>query len=568
MGCVSSKDSRKTPARVSWYSSLSRNVSTSAHRPADSDEEDDSSHVVSLTSSSYGVLNMERSTCQGSFLNIQNRISQYQAIATSAAMEDDFVFSSGPDVKHMVACMGMKPVKQEDERCCLLVHDDGRGHGMETINTWELMEGLEEGGRTPSPLRGFGGGKLSLLDKPISFDTLQASHASFGETGSPVWKKYYTQDDMVNENLSFGGISPMPPSSPFLESPGRAPSHGSVIDLEDSRSISSIEPLDGSTYGLKILLSPANSPSHYVSPLTKKGGSHSASLSFDGNTEHLRKGFCNVMSPYRSPDVKRSSRKPSMDSVKGSGSPLFDPSLMATFEQALKATTIGGHDDWLQLNIDESATNSSSSDTTWASSETASDAESIHPWRRREKKMSASKIMPVDEEEERSKALLASYELKCPPRGEGKVVLYFTSLRGVRKTYEDCCTLRLILRGLGIHVDERDVWMHSKFKEELIDVLGDIVKGAPHVPRLFIKGRYIGGAEEVKQLHEEGVLAALMDGIATDMFHNVCDGCGDARFVPCLNCNGSCKVLNQYDEVSRCLDCNENGLIMCPICIT
>ena len=50
------------------------------------------------------------------------------------------------------------------------------------------------------------------------------------------------------------------------------------------------------------------------------------------------------------------------------------------------------------------------------------------------------------------------------PCGKDKVVLYFTSLRGVRKTYEACCQVRMILKGLGLRVDERDVSMHRKYK--------------------------------------------------------------------------------------------------------
>jgi glutaredoxin domain-containing cysteine-rich protein 1 len=42
-------------------------------------------------------------------------------------------------------------------------------------------------------------------------------------------------------------------------------------------------------------------------------------------------------------------------------------------------------------------------------------------------------------------------------------------------------------------------------------------------------------------------------------------GCGGARFVPCWECGGSCKVV-VGDGVERCGKCNENGLIMCPIC--
>ncbi|KAH7442822.1 hypothetical protein KP509_02G003800 [Ceratopteris richardii] len=170
--------------------------------------------------------------------------------------------------------------------------------------------------------------------------------------------------------------------------------------------------------------------------------------------------------------------------------------------------------------------------------------------------------------EAKTKSNLLSYDTRCPPRGEGKVVLYFTSLRGVRKTFEDCCSLRLILRGLGIQVDERDVWMHSLFRIELNDLLKGLFVGAPRVPQLFIKGRYIGGADEVKQLHEEGILVRLMDGLDMGLIHRVCNGCGDARFIPCFSCSGSRKVLDVNYTVTQCLDCNENGLMMCPMCFT
>jgi glutaredoxin domain-containing cysteine-rich protein 1 len=40
-----------------------------------------------------------------------------------------------------------------------------------------------------------------------------------------------------------------------------------------------------------------------------------------------------------------------------------------------------------------------------------------------------------------------------PPDSARKVVLYLTSLRGIRKTYEDCWSARSILQGYGVRVD-------------------------------------------------------------------------------------------------------------------
>ena len=44
-------------------------------------------------------------------------------------------------------------------------------------------------------------------------------------------------------------------------------------------------------------------------------------------------------------------------------------------------------------------------------------------------------------------------DMMWPPGGERKAVLYFTSLRGVRKMFMDCCTVRSILRSYSARVD-------------------------------------------------------------------------------------------------------------------
>lgn len=147
---------------------------------------------------------------------------------------------------------------------------------------------------------------------------------------------------------------------------------------------------------------------------------------------------------------------------------------------------------------------------------------------------------------------------------EDKIVLYFTSLRGIRKTYEECCTVRTIFRGFRVCVDERDVSMDSSYRKELQSVLeGKVIS----LPQVFIGGKYIGGAEEIKQLHEAGELAELVEGFAVKHSGFVCGSCGDARFVPCPNCNGSRKVFEEEEgKLRRCPSCNENGLIRCTGC--
>ncbi|KAI5060289.1 hypothetical protein GOP47_0024709 [Adiantum capillus-veneris] len=267
------------------------------------------------------------------------------------------------------------------------------------------------------------------------------------------------------------------------------------------------------------------------------------------------------------------------------GSPLFDPSILATFEKAIEASS---DDAWQSSD----ATSSSGSRVGCSSLDTCSDAESQDSRNEFEgvhqslagrtglkdrtykvesddvcyrsntaaRKKPSSKVTPLLNGAWVKKDYLEGFDVKCPPGCEDKIVLYFTSLRGIRKTYEDCCTVRLILKGFGVQVDERDVWMHSSFRQELTQVIGAVSM----VPRLFVKGRYIGGVEDVKHLNEEGILGNLLEGLPGES-NSMCGVCGGIRFIPCISCSGSCKLVS-YRDVSRCPDCNENGLMMCPSC--
>lgn len=157
-------------------------------------------------------------------------------------------------------------------------------------------------------------------------------------------------------------------------------------------------------------------------------------------------------------------------------------------------------------------------------------------------------------------------EYKCPPGGKDSVVLYTTSLRGIRKTFEDCNTIRFLLESFRIVYSERDVSMHLEYRDELWGTLG----GRVVPPRLFIRGRCIGGADEAVVLHEKGMLGSLLEGIPLSPSRNPCRGCGGMRFVLCRRCDGSRKVVaegqNNGGTSVRCHECNENGLVKCSIC--
>ncbi|CAI9770779.1 unnamed protein product [Fraxinus pennsylvanica] len=151
------------------------------------------------------------------------------------------------------------------------------------------------------------------------------------------------------------------------------------------------------------------------------------------------------------------------------------------------------------------------------------------------------------------------------PRTENIIVVYFTSLRVVRHTFEDCKTVLTILRAFHVFVDERDVSMDSGYIKELQRIFGESEKSKLTLPKVFIGGRYIGGAEEVRQLHESGELKKyLQDLLPADAF--VCKACGGYRFILCQECNGSHKYYSEKCGFKSCTSCNENGLIRCPSC--
>ncbi|MCO5587721.1 hypothetical protein L7F22_041673 [Adiantum nelumboides] len=389
----------------------------------------------------------------------------------------------------------------------------------------------------------------------------------------------------THRSASFGHVHEMKPEATFSPSKGVGnDTDGQKMKLAEGKPLHTdsrgssfrvVESIDGFT-GLRLLLSPATTPSRSFASSARSGlfalnQSTESPSSLNSKVTQIAK----VLPPHLE----------GMGDSEEIGSPLFDPSILATFEKAIEASS---DDAWQGSD----ATSSSCSRVGSSSLDTCSDAESFDchreygvcegvqsssaRWMCTEdrackaesdyisnataRKKPSSKVTPFLNDAWVKKDYLEGFDVNCPPGCEDKIVLYFTSLRGIRKTYEDCCTVRLILKGFGVQVDERDVWMHSSFRQELTKLVGSVLL----VPRLFMKGRYIGGVEDVKHLHEEGILGHLLEGLPVES-NSMCGMCGGIRFIPCISCSGSCKLISSRD-VSRCPDCNENGLMMCPSC--
>ncbi|MFS7953433.1 putative glutaredoxin, Thioredoxin-like superfamily [Helianthus anomalus] len=178
-----------------------------------------------------------------------------------------------------------------------------------------------------------------------------------------------------------------------------------------------------------------------------------------------------------------------------------------------------------------------------------------------------SKSPPESNKVTAEEKLTKPNRLMSIPGAEKRVVVYTTSLRVVRPTFEACRTVQSILRGFRVSIDERDLSMDSRFLNELRNLMAedDALKSEKTkltLPTVFIGGRYIGGAEEVRQLHETGELKKIIDGLLA-VSSAVCGGCGGFGFILCDECRGSHKCYSEKGGFRSCTLCNENGLVRC-----
>ncbi|CAH8384951.1 unnamed protein product [Eruca vesicaria subsp. sativa] len=290
------------------------------------------------------------------------------------------------------------------------------------------------------------------------------------------------------------------------------------------------------------------------------------------NTWEMMDGLEDVSSPIRSPNHVRSF---SFGVAPGGGGGCGDSERLNSNGNDLKPL-------WLQM--EEEGVEDFDPEIISSFRKSLQDLPSDHPFHISVHDLKLNPQFEVSDEEEE--------EALGETIGKVKVILYFTSLRGIRKTYEESCEVRILLKSLGIRVDERDVSMHSGFKEEMKELLGDKFNNGVGItlPRVFLGRKYIGGAEEIRKLNEDGKLEKLLQGCERvkenkDGNGLECEACGDVRFVPCETCSGSCKVYYEDEDdeedddeddgsvkegkeygFQTCPDCNENGLIRCPLC--
>ncbi|TRY73322.1 hypothetical protein TCAL_01916 [Tigriopus californicus] len=150
----------------------------------------------------------------------------------------------------------------------------------------------------------------------------------------------------------------------------------------------------------------------------------------------------------------------------------------------------------------------------------------------------------------------------------GKVVVYITTLGVLRDTYARCVKVRQILRTHLIKVEERDVFMS---RENQLELMERTEQPYLEVPKVFVEGRYLGDAEVIENLNEQGELKHILKPFKCYSVTVECQKCGGFRMLPCQVCSGSKKSLhrNNFTEsfvALRCSHCDDSALVKCDLC--
>ncbi|MFS7979313.1 putative glutaredoxin, Thioredoxin-like superfamily [Helianthus anomalus] len=83
--------------------------------------------------------------------------------------------------------------------------------------------------------------------------------------------------------------------------------------------------------------------------------------------------------------------------------------------------------------------------------------------------------------------------------------------------FEACRTVQSIFRGFRVSIDERGLSMDSRFLNELRNLMAEDDALKSEKTKLTFPTVFIGGAEEVRQLHETGELKKIIFIIREDL---------------------------------------------------
>uniref|UniRef100_A0A8C7Z120 Glutaredoxin and cysteine rich domain containing 1 a n=2 Tax=Oryzias sinensis TaxID=183150 RepID=A0A8C7Z120_9TELE len=152
----------------------------------------------------------------------------------------------------------------------------------------------------------------------------------------------------------------------------------------------------------------------------------------------------------------------------------------------------------------------------------------------------------------------------------GRIVIYTTSFRVVRTTFERCELVRKIFQNHRMKFVEKNIALDSEFGKELEQRCRRVGE-PPSLPVVFIDGHYLGGAEKILAMNESGELRDLLTKIERVQQPQTCQTCGGFAFIPCPMCHGSKmsvfrNCFTDSFKALKCTSCNENGLQPCVSC--
>ncbi|XP_068180945.1 glutaredoxin domain-containing cysteine-rich protein 1 [Antennarius striatus] len=152
----------------------------------------------------------------------------------------------------------------------------------------------------------------------------------------------------------------------------------------------------------------------------------------------------------------------------------------------------------------------------------------------------------------------------------GRIVIYTTSFRVVRTTFERCELVRKIFQNHRVKFLEKNIALDCEYGKELEERCRRVGE-PPSLPVVFIDGHYLGGAEKILGMNESGELQDLLTKIERVQHPRMCQTCGDFAFIPCPMCHGSKmsvfrNCFTDSFKALKCTSCNENGLQPCSSC--
>ncbi|XP_024139672.1 glutaredoxin domain-containing cysteine-rich protein 1 [Oryzias melastigma] len=152
----------------------------------------------------------------------------------------------------------------------------------------------------------------------------------------------------------------------------------------------------------------------------------------------------------------------------------------------------------------------------------------------------------------------------------GRIVIYTTSFRVVRTTFERCELVRKIFQNHRMKFVEKNIALDSELGKELEQRCRRVGE-PPSLPVVFIDGHYLGGAEKILAMNESGELQDLLTKIERVQQPQTCQTCGGFAFIPCPMCHGSKmsvfrNCFTDSFKALKCTSCNENGLQPCQSC--